>query len=56
VRLEWEEPETIYAQTAFVRFYRNDPLPTFKYTRWHVLRLSPQAAELGLAVPPRLSN
>jgi hypothetical protein len=56
VRLEWEEPETIYAQTAFVRFYRNDPLPTFKYTRWHVLRLSPQAAVLGLAVPPRLSN
>lgn len=56
VRLEWEEPETIYAQTAFVRFYRNDPLPTFKYTRWHVLRLSPQAAVLGLAVPPRLSD
>ncbi|MFL6282046.1 MAG: TolB family protein [Pyrinomonadaceae bacterium] len=56
VRLEWEEPETIYAQTAFVRFYRNDPLPTFKYTRWHVLRLSPQAAVLGLFQPPRLSN
>jgi hypothetical protein len=56
VRLEWEEPETIYAQTAFVRFYRNDPLPTFKYTRWHVLRLSPQAAVLGLFKPPRLSN
>jgi hypothetical protein len=56
VRLEWEEPETIYAQTAFVRFYRNDPLPTFKYTRWHVLRLSPQAAVLGLFKPPQLSN
>jgi hypothetical protein len=53
VRLEWEEPETIYAQTAFVRFYRNDPLPTFKYTRWHLLRLSPQAAVLSLAAPPR---
>jgi hypothetical protein len=56
VRLEWEEPETIYAQTAFVRFYRNDPLPTFKYTRWHVLRLSPQAAVLALFKPLRLSN
>lgn len=48
VRLEWEEPETIYAETAFVRFYRNDPLPTFKYTRWHVLHLSPQAAVLSM--------
>jgi len=47
VRLEWEEPETLYAQTAFVRFYRNDPVPTFKYTRWHVLHLSPQSAVLG---------
>ena len=56
VRLEWEEPETIYAQTAFVRFYRNDPLPTFKYTRWHVLRLSPQAAVLSLLDPPRPLN
>jgi hypothetical protein len=53
VRLEWVEPETIYAQTAFVRFYRNDPLPTFKYTRWHVLRLSPQAAVLSLNNRPR---
>jgi hypothetical protein len=51
VRLEWEEPETLYAQTAFVRFYRNDPVPTFKYTRWHRLRLSPQAAVLGLLRP-----
>ena len=46
VRLEWVEPETIYAQTAFVRFYRTEPLPTFKYTRWHALHLSPQAAML----------
>lgn len=56
VRLEWVEPETIYAQTAFVRFYRNDPVPTFKYTRWHVLRLSPQAAVLSLLEPPRFPN
>ena len=39
-------------ETAFVRFYRNDPVPTFKYTRWHVLRLSPQAAVLGLFTTP----
>jgi hypothetical protein len=51
VRLEWEEPETIYAETAYVRFYRNDPLPTFKYTRWHALHLSPQAAVLSLLDP-----
>lgn len=54
VRLEWEEPETIYAETAFVRFYRNDPVPTLKYTRWHVLHLSPQAAVLSLLEPPRI--
>jgi hypothetical protein len=46
VRLEWLAPETIHAQTAFVRLYRNEPLPTLKYTRWHVLHLSPQAAIL----------
>jgi hypothetical protein len=53
VRLEWEEPETIYAQTAFVHFYSNDPLPTFRYSRWHVLRISPQAAVLSLLSSPR---
>ena len=42
----WVEPETLYAETAFVRFYRTEPLPTFKYTRWHALHLSPQAAML----------
>ena len=56
VRLEWEEPETIYAETAFVRFYRNDPQPTFKYTRWHVLHLSPQAAVLSLLDPQMKSR
>ena len=53
VRLEWETPETIYAETAYVRFYRNDPLPSFKYTRWHVLHLSPQAAVLSVLEPAR---
>jgi WD40-like Beta Propeller Repeat len=47
VRLEWVAPETLYAQTAFVRFYRTEPLPTYKYTRWHALRISPQAAVLS---------
>jgi hypothetical protein len=53
VRLEWAEPATLYAQTAFVRFYSNDPLPTFKYTRWHRVRLSPQAAVLSRRAPPQ---
>jgi hypothetical protein len=53
VRLEWTEPATLYAQTAFVRFYSNDPLPTFKYTRWHRIRLSPQAAVLGSMIERR---
>ena len=49
VRLEWVEPETIYAQTAFVHIYHDEPV--FKYPRWHVLRLSPQAAVLGRLRP-----
>jgi dipeptidyl aminopeptidase/acylaminoacyl peptidase len=49
VRLEWVEPETVYAQTAFVHIYHNEPV--FKYPRWHVLRLSPQAAVLSLFQP-----
>jgi hypothetical protein len=43
VRLEWIEPEKLYAQTAFVRFYRDEPLPTFKHARWHRIRLHPPA-------------
>jgi hypothetical protein len=50
IRLEWVAPETLFAETAFVHFYNNEPLPTFKYTRWHVLHLSPQAAVLGSAL------
>ena len=45
VRLEWVEPETIYAQTSFVHIYQNEPV--VKYQRWHVVRVSPQAAVLG---------
>lgn len=45
VRLEWVEPETVYAQTAFVHIYHDEPV--FKYPRWHVLHVSPQATVLG---------
>ncbi len=46
VRLEWLEPETLFAQTAYVRFFENVPVPVISYKRWHVLRLYPQAALL----------
>ena len=49
VRLEWVKPETVYAQTAFVHIYHDEPV--FKYPRWHVLHLSPQAAVLSLLQP-----
>ncbi|MFL6334655.1 MAG: TolB family protein [Pyrinomonadaceae bacterium] len=51
VRLEWVEPETVYAQTAFVHIYHDEPV--FKYPRWHVLHVSPQAAVLSRLRPPR---
>ena len=46
VRLEWLEPETLLAQTAYVRFFENEPVPVVSYKRWHVVRLYPQAALL----------
>lgn len=49
VRLEWVEPETVYAQTAFVHIYHDEPV--FKYPRWHVIHVSPQAAVLGRLRP-----
>ena len=49
VRLEWVEPETIYAQTAFVHIYHDEPV--FKYPRWHVIHVSAQAAVLGRLRP-----
>lgn len=45
IRLEWVEPETIYAQTAFWHFYGDEEVKNYK--RWHVLHVSPQAAVLG---------
>jgi hypothetical protein len=50
VRLEWVEPEMLYAQTAFVHIYQNEPV--VKYERWHLLHVSPQAAVLGRLRPP----
>jgi len=47
VRLEWTEAELIYAQTAYVHFFSNEPAPTIKYLRWHALHVSPQAALLA---------
>ncbi|HYN85307.1 MAG TPA: hypothetical protein VER32_08650 [Pyrinomonadaceae bacterium] len=44
VRLAWLAPDALFVQTAFVRFYRNDPVPVTTYPRWHVVRLYPQAA------------
>ncbi|MBV9926352.1 MAG: PD40 domain-containing protein [Acidobacteria bacterium] len=49
VRLEWVEPETIYAQTAFVHIYKSGP--EFRYPRWHVIHVSAQAAVLGRLRP-----
>ncbi|HEY0170131.1 MAG TPA: hypothetical protein VGB98_03690 [Pyrinomonadaceae bacterium] len=46
VRLEWVAPETVYAQTAFAHIYRDEMV--VRYPRWHVLRISPQAAVLSL--------
>ncbi len=45
VRLEWPQPETLYAETGFVRIYANGPFNSAM--RWHTLHLSPQAAPLS---------
>lgn len=44
VRLEWTSPETLYFQTAYVRFMPSEVIRTFP--RWHQLNLSAQAAVL----------
>ncbi len=46
VRLEWLEPETLFIQTAYVRYYPDQQVPNLGYPRWHVLHISPQAAVL----------
>jgi len=45
IRLDWQQPETLLAQTCFVRVYANDLVRNF--LRWHALHLSPQAAILS---------
>jgi WD40-like Beta Propeller Repeat len=46
VRLEWVQPETLLAQTGYVRIFESESEPTRRYVRWHVLHLSPQAVAL----------
>lgn len=41
VRVEWSQPETLYAQTGFMRIYANQTISN--YLRWHTITLSPQA-------------
>jgi hypothetical protein len=43
IRLEWESPERLYFQTAYVRLR---PIEAFTFPRWHLLSLSAQAAIL----------
>jgi hypothetical protein len=45
VNLVWPQPETLYAQTGFVRDFENEQVRNFM--RWHLLRLSAQAALLN---------
>jgi hypothetical protein len=43
VRVEWVEQDTLFAQTAFVRFYRDEPIPVTTYPRWHLVKIYTQA-------------
>jgi hypothetical protein len=45
VNLVWPQPESLYAQTGFVRNFENEQVRNFM--RWHLLRLSAQAALLN---------
>lgn len=45
VSLEWVKPETLYLQTGYVRNFTNEQIRT--WMRWHLLRLSAQAALLS---------
>jgi dipeptidyl aminopeptidase/acylaminoacyl peptidase len=47
VRLEWAQPETLFVQTAYVRYYQDQQIPNKSYPRWHLLHLSPQATVLN---------
>jgi hypothetical protein len=43
VRLDWQTPEKLYLETAFIRLF-NEPVHT--WSRWHLATFSPQAAVL----------
>ncbi|MBV9957699.1 MAG: hypothetical protein JO360_04725 [Acidobacteria bacterium] len=45
VTLNWPQPETLYLQTGFVRSFENEQVRNFM--RWHLLKLSAQAALLN---------
>lgn len=46
IRLEWLTPETLLAETGYVRIFQSESEPTRRYLRWHALHLSPQAVVL----------
>jgi Tol biopolymer transport system component len=45
VTLVWPQPETLYMQTGYVRNFENEQVRNFM--RWHLLKLSAQAALLN---------
>ncbi len=45
VSLDWRQPDTLYLQTGYVRNFGNEQKRT--WMRWHLLKLSAQAALLG---------
>jgi hypothetical protein len=53
VRVAWTEPELLFIQTAYVRFFPNEPVPTVRYERWHVVKLYPQATLVSSRLPRR---
>lgn len=46
VELRWTEPEMLYAQTGYVRLFRNEAENVRSYMRWHRLVFSPQATPI----------
>ena len=44
VRLEWDSPDRLFIQTAYIRIYPAQAISNFQ--RWHLLHLSAQAAVL----------
>ena len=55
VRVAWTEAELVFVQTAYIRFFPNEPVPTVRYERWHVVKLYPQATLVSRRRLPRRS-